>query len=175
MGEMGNMEGNGRKGEEQTTPDWDLIPVVVWGWPRRPRAWWARLAGLKHSHITISLGYHMWDQPQQGVGQAFYAPSYVRDKGRAPVVAITVRPKHYAPAVGRVLEQIEGRKTQVIRSAFRFLRLWPVPAWNCTSPVRLILGALDINVRGETPDAILRELEGRRDMAFCATDSAGSD
>jgi hypothetical protein len=61
-------------------------------------------------------------------------------------------------ALMQVSKEISGRKAQPIRTALRFLHLWPWRPWNCTGPALALLAAAGCPLKGETPDAIIGEL-----------------
>ena len=60
-------------------------------------------------------------------------------------------------------KRFEGRRTQRVRSILRHLRLWPKPAFNCCTPVRILVNALfeEEALTGETPDALIDELKSQ--------------
>ena len=103
----------------------------------------------------------MWDQPIQGTGKSYPKNEWLAEKlvpGRRFGVFVIEVKEHDPWVFLTALKRIEGRRGQPLRTAFRYLRLWPRPAWNCTSPVRKVLNALGLLVKGETPDALRQEL-----------------
>jgi len=135
--------------------------------------WWTRKAKLDYSHIVLAIGNVIWDQPWKGTACAYDALVWVLDHGVKERESSP--PSWLARGFHRVdvslddhdpwaflaaCKKIEGRRSQRWRTILRFLHLWPVPAWNCTSPVREIMRALDPEhpLHGETPDAIIKEL-----------------
>jgi len=102
----------------------------------------------------------VWDQPIRGKGAAYDLNSWIDSAGRErEYVAITVEVRNHSPLRWReACKAVEGKKGQPLRTLLRHLGMWRWVPWNCTSPVRVLLGALDIQVTGETPDAILTEL-----------------
>lgn len=131
--------------------------------PKRGRTpIWGRVLG--HSHIVIMLGTQIWDQPIKGVGKAYDSQEWIKalGPGRSYTEVCIEVPDHDPLRFTEACKACEGRKAQKYRTILRWLRLWPKPAWNCTSPVRLMLNALDINVEGETPDDIITELTDAR-------------
>lgn len=121
--------------------------------------WWARK--LTYSHIVTVCGDVLWDQPIRGEGRAYDTLSWLAAAGgnrRYSVVRVETddfHPQRWREAAKR----IAGRKGQPVRTALRYLGLWPKPAWNCTSPVKELLGAYGIEVEGETPDDIIEALK----------------
>ncbi len=156
------------RGQSGRTANLRPIIVAVHGFapvPGKTPRWW-RVCRPRWSHIALAIGEPIpmiWDQPFRGVGQCYHADSFISDKalpGRHAIVLVIEVDDHDPEALYTAFRQIEGRKGQPIRTILRYLHLWPRPAWNCASPVRIVLNALDIPVRGETPDALISELEG---------------
>ena len=120
--------------------------------------WWAR--GQRFSHIVSIIADVVWDQPIRGKGRAYDLESWLDSAGRdRTYVAVTLEVPEHSPMKWRAAcRQIEGRRGQPIRTLLRHLGLWKWVPWNCTSPVRILLGAMGVTVTGETPDDIIREL-----------------
>jgi hypothetical protein len=113
------------------------------------------------SHITMSIGGMMWDQPFRGIGKCYDAKAFLEAAmigGREIKQIVCSIGNHDPKLLYDVFRQIEERRGQPVRSFLRAMGLWQWPAWNCTSPVRLVLNSLGVNVTGETPDAIQHEL-----------------
>ena len=125
--------------------------------------WWARRAKLHFSHIVISIGDVIWDQPFKGTACAYDADVWVVDHDvieRGFTRVDLTFPDHDPWMFMAACKYIEGRKSQRLRTCLRWLKLWSSPAWNCTTPIRVLLRALDpaLNLTGETPDQIIEEL-----------------
>jgi len=119
---------------------------------------WARK--LEFSHIVLILNGVIWDQPIKGTGAAYIADEWMDAAGRERdffSVSLSM-PDHSPEKFRAACKEIENKKGQPIRTVLRALRMWPKPAWNCVSPVKVVLGSLGIELESETPDGIIREL-----------------
>jgi hypothetical protein len=121
--------------------------------------WWAK--NLQYSHIILLIGDYCWSQPIKGIGRCYPLLEYAEQAGTEREcchVALTI--EGYDPAAfEQSLRRIANRKGQRIRTLLRHLHLWPWKPWNCTSPIREVLNALDIPCEEETPDGIINELQ----------------
>ncbi len=157
-----------RSGPRQKQPDQPhlrpmLVEVLFIKPSRAKTPWWVRRAKLKYSHVVLSMGGVTWDQPWDGTAEAYDTDEWIRDHDviKRGFTRVDVTYADHDPWLWiAACKRCEGRRCQRLRSALRWLHLWPRPAWNCTSPVRVLLKALDHDepLTGETPDAILREL-----------------
>lgn len=124
--------------------------------------WWFRITRMTYSHVVLMFnGQTLWDQPIRGYGKGYKADSWMKAAGlhRDFWAAHFVVELDVDDFLGEVNDSTLVRKAQPIRTILRFLKLWPKPAWNCTSPVRMVCNAmLDFEMKGETPDAIVAEL-----------------
>jgi len=144
--------------------------------------WWAKRTQLTYSHICLSVDMVVWEQPMgqlRGVrGRAHDAEVWaksafaVRRAFKAVAVTLPVTPEQLQ-AMSDTAEGLKRRRSQPLRTALRYLGLWPRPAWNCTSPVRAVFGALGVTLRGETPDDLIREVEALSDDSAVFAGVAG--
>ena len=144
--------------------------------------WWARKAKLTYSHICLSLEDVVWEQGMgqlRGVrGRALRAGDWARSAFstrrafKAVAVEFTATPQQMQ-AFRQAAQDIAKRKSQPLRTVLRYLGLWPVPAWNCTSPVRVLFGALGHTLKGELPDDLIREIEALSADSDCFDGVAG--
>lgn len=144
------------------------LTVLVMGPAEGRTPWWSRR--LRFTHIVVVLGSYVWTQPWKiKKGPERNPNRYGRCRGLAKYIEqcgfdrdycqhVVEVEDHDPDAWAEACEAIEGRKSQRLRTVLRYLRLWPRPAWNCTSPVRVLLAGLGIEAKGETPDAIIEEL-----------------
>jgi hypothetical protein len=121
---------------------------------------WARLSRLTFTHIVLVMGGWVWSQGWRGKGVCKPLEQWLQEAGEARefVEVGLIFSDHDPVALSDALDRSAGRRTQRLRACLRFLRLWPRPVWQCTSPVREVLAALDHPVEGETPDAIIEDL-----------------
>lgn len=152
-----------RSGAGQNQPRPVVVTVLALRPDRERTSWWVRRAKLDHSHVVISIGDVIWDQPWRGKAEAYSADEWIADKAvieRGFTRVDLDYPDHDPWAYLNACKRIEGRHSQRLRTVLRYLKLWPRPAWNCTSPIRELLNALDPEnpVNGETPDALIEEL-----------------
>ena len=119
---------------------------------------WARK--MEFSHIVVIMNDVIWDQPIRGKGGAYDAVEWMDAAGRErDFVSVTLRVDDHNPSEFRAAcDEIENKNGQPLRTLLRALRLWPKPAWNCVSPVKVLLGSIGIELESETPDGIIREL-----------------
>jgi len=152
-----------RSGAGQKQPRPVVVTVLAIQPDPLKTPWWVRRSGLEYSHVVIAIGNVIWDQPWKGKAAAYDANEWVDEKDvieRGYQRVDIHYPDHDPMAYLAACVKCEGRRSQRWRTALRFLKLWPKPAWNCTSPIREILNALDPDnpVTGETADAIIEEL-----------------
>lgn len=142
------------------------LSVVFYG-PCSKTPWWWRLCRPRWSHVSLRIEDRVWDQPFVGVGATYRYDDFCADKyeagRRIAYVVLTVGDDTDLRSMFSAFRQIEHRRSQPILSVLRFLKLWPRPVWNCTSPVRLVLHSLGIPVTGETPDVLASELNRMAD------------
>lgn len=121
--------------------------------------WWARR--FKYSHIvTVGQAGYLWSQPIRGVGKTWTVEEYIKQAGEdRSYVAVGLEFSHGdLPAWVAACKAVDNRRGQRVRTVLRYLHLWPRLAWNCTSPVRILLASQGVYLKGETPDALIREL-----------------
>jgi len=120
-----------------------------------------RLSRQKLSHVVVKIGEQVWDQPINGPGASYDVGDWIEatDAARRIAMVMHVGPQQVdKEAALAAFRRVSGRRGQPVRSVLRFLKLWPVPAWNCTSPARLLLSAYGVDVKAETPDALFEEI-----------------
>lgn len=140
---------------EPSKVPFEVVLIFLTPGPRTPK--WCRRFGF--SHVVICFGDIVWDQPIKGEGKLYQKSYYLERKLKNRVFTAFSVPGEINPAeMLATLRRLEGRKGQRLRSILRYLHLWPVPAWNCTSPVREILNTMGWPVTKETPDGLIEEL-----------------
>ena len=124
--------------------------------------WWSRVSSLQYTHTAFELEGRMWDQAIDSVCLVYNADEWCREK-------VWTVPRRYAafrvttwvdwPHVVKAVESLEGRHGQRVRTLLRYLKLWPVPSWNCVSSVVIVLEAMGFETTSETPDELHRFLQ----------------
>ncbi len=148
------------QGHQQEHPRPITVRVLALGPAEGRSPWWAKIKRFAHTHIVLVVGDHVWSQPWDGKGRCVPVIQYLSECGTdREYVEIGLQFDDHDPdAWLAAIDRIDNRRTQRWRTALRHLRLWPIRPWNCTSPIRILLGALDMPIKGETPDAIIEEL-----------------
>lgn len=169
-----------KSGGEQNEPRPITVAILALYPHKGQTPWWVKVARLQHSHIVVVVGDVIWDQPWKGRAEAYSSDEWSiahEVKGRRFTQATFTIKDHDPWQWLEACKYIEDRKSQRARTWLRWLHLWPWPAWNCTSPVRILLNSLDFDLKltGETPDDIIREIHtALRSASDTVPDRSGS-
>ena len=125
--------------------------------------WWVRRSGLYFTHITIEIGGYVLDQPRWGHPSCHEVLPFLQEKAAQGKriyyrMEFTVWTDIPASAIEEACRYSEAQRSNGFTTALRWLRLWPWPVWNCCSPSKRILKEIGVELRGETPDAIIEEV-----------------
>lgn len=143
--------------------------------------WWAVRAGLTYTHMVIQVGDHIWDQPIRGHGKLYLAREWLSEALQYPrlwanfdIESLDGDNDFDWVGMLRASDTMTKTKSQPLRTVLRHLHLWPRRAWNCTGPTILVLRNMGMEIKGETPDAIIREIveaAGQPKLAHSEQDS----
>jgi hypothetical protein len=143
--------------------------------------WWARKSKLAYTHMVVQVNDFIWDQPIRGKGSLYRAKDWLREAlsfrrrwCNMEIEAIEEDNDFSWVGMVKASDTMSRAKGQPIRTVLRYMGLWPKRAWNCTGPAILMLRNMGMEVKGETPDDILKEIlsaaEGSSSMANCEQD-----